>query len=103
MRKPRSALILFVLLVFGLSLAVPAEDVLETTYDESETQPYEAIPLFSSLSPLAASGTPRAVPNGVCLHSGTPFRFAVTRITGTDRHRPAEVRVALALLCTFLC
>jgi hypothetical protein len=46
MRKPRSALILFVLLVLSLSLAVPAEDALETNYDESETQPYEAIPLL---------------------------------------------------------
>jgi hypothetical protein len=39
MRKPRSAVILFALLVLSLTLAVPAEDALETTYDESETQP----------------------------------------------------------------
>src|ERR1019366_771632 len=73
MRKPRFALILFVLLVFGLTLAVPAEDVLETTYDESETQPYEAIPLLSIASPLTASGMTQAVLNDARLRSDTPF------------------------------
>ncbi len=38
MGKPRLTLIFSAFLVFGFSLVVPAEDVLETTYDESETQ-----------------------------------------------------------------
>ena len=41
MRRPPFALILFVLLGFGVFLAVPAEDLPETTYDESESLPYE--------------------------------------------------------------
>jgi hypothetical protein len=39
--KPYSILLLCVLLVFGLSFAIPAEDVPETAYDESEGLPYE--------------------------------------------------------------
>jgi hypothetical protein len=103
MRKPRFALILFVLLVFGLTLAVPAEDVLETTYDESETQPYEAIPLLSIASPLTASGMTQAVLNDARLRSDTPFRSAVTTSNDMGQHPTAEARIALAMLCTLLC
>ncbi len=103
MRKPRSVLLFFVLLVLGLSLTVPVEDLPETAYDESEASPYETTPLFSTLISQAAASVTGVVRRAVGLRSGTPFRFAVTRITGTDRHRPAEERVALALLCTLLC
>jgi hypothetical protein len=47
MRRPCSVLILFVLLGFGVSLGVPAEDVPETAYDESEALPYEMTPPLS--------------------------------------------------------
>lgn len=103
MRKPHSALIFFVLLVFGLSLAVPAEDVLETAYDESEAAPYASTPLCSNLISEAAASVTGAVRGPVDLRSDTPRRLAVTRFTGIDRHRLAEARVTLALLCTLLC
>jgi hypothetical protein len=103
MRKPRSALILFVLLVLSLTLAVPAEDVLETTYDESETQPYEDVPLFSILLPSATGCTTQAPISGLHLHSGAPSRLARTCFAGKVSHRSAKARVALALLCTLLC
>jgi hypothetical protein len=45
MRKPRSALLFFVLLVLGLSLAVPAEGLPETAYAESEAAPYASTSL----------------------------------------------------------
>ena len=54
MRRPCSILVLFVLLVFGASLVVPAEDAPETAYDESETLPYEGAPLFSITEPQAS-------------------------------------------------
>jgi hypothetical protein len=60
MRKPRSAFVLLLLLVFGVSLAVPAEDVPETPYDESETLPYEGTPLFSIVVPQASDRMARA-------------------------------------------
>jgi len=102
MRKPRSALILFVLLVLSLSLAVPVEDALETTYDESEAQPYEAIPLFSILL-LAADRTTQAVLTRVRPHLGVPSRLGLTCFADKASHRSAKAPVALALLCTLLC
>ena len=102
MRKPRSALILFVLLVLSLSFAVPAEDALETTYDESETQPYEAIPLFSILL-LAAGRATQAVLTRVRPHLGVPSRLGLTCFADKASHRSANAHVALALLCTLLC
>ena len=47
MRKPRSVLVLLLLVGLGVSLAVSVEDVPETPYDESETLPYESTPVFS--------------------------------------------------------
>ena len=58
MRRPCSVLILCVLLGFGVSLAVPAEDVPETPYDESETLPCEGTPLFSIAAPEAVAAAP---------------------------------------------
>ncbi len=55
MRRPWSVLILFVLLAFGVSLAVSAEDVPETAYDESEAPPFRDIPLFSIVVPRASA------------------------------------------------
>lgn len=55
MRKPRSVLILFLLLGFCMCLALPAEDVLETVYDESEALPYENTPLLSTVVPQASA------------------------------------------------
>jgi hypothetical protein len=57
MRRPCSILLLCVLLGFGAGLSVPAEDVPETAYDESQRLPYEVIPLLSSVSRPAAART----------------------------------------------
>ena len=57
MRRPRPPLVLCVLLFLGLSLAVPAEDLTETAYDESEAQPCESTALISNVTPQAASAT----------------------------------------------
>jgi hypothetical protein len=51
MKRPCSIFVLFVLLAFGVSLAVPAEDVPETAYDESEALPFEGTPLLSTIAP----------------------------------------------------
>jgi len=51
MRKPHSVLLMLVVLLgFGVSFCVPAEDVPETPYDESETVPYEMTPPLYSYS-----------------------------------------------------
>jgi hypothetical protein len=61
MRKPRSALALLLLLGLGVFLVVPAEDVPETPYDESESLPYEDTPVFSIGIPLLSARTTEAV------------------------------------------
>ncbi len=41
MRTPRSAVLLFVVVSFGLMWAVPSTDCLQTAYDEAKGLPYE--------------------------------------------------------------
>jgi hypothetical protein len=64
MRRPWSVLILFVLLGFGVSLALPAEDAFETAYDESETLPYEGSRVFSMVRPQASAAIAKAELSG---------------------------------------
>jgi len=98
-----SVLVLCVLLGFGVSLAVPAEDVPETAYDESEGLPYEGTPLFSIVAPLAAARTTQAVPSSLHPRLGAPCLFTRARVRDTDAHRSTDLRTSLALLCTLLC
>lgn len=61
MRKPCFVLIVFVLLGFGASVVVPAEDVPDTAYDESEALPYESTSVFSIAAPKALAPDGHAV------------------------------------------
>jgi len=103
MRRRCSILAFCILLAFGLSLAVPAEDVPETAYDESEALPYEGTPVFSTVVPLAAARTTQAVPSSLQPRLGAPSLFTSARVRDTDANRPNDVRTSLALLCTLLC
>ena len=98
MRTSRFAVVLL-LLCFGLSLAVPADDVPETGYNESEALPYEGTPVFSIAVPLAAARATQVVPNSLHHILGAPSRLPSARVG--DAHRSADV--SLALLCTLLC
>ena len=49
MKRRHSAIVFFVILTLGMSLAVPAEDLPETAFDESETLPYESTPSFAQV------------------------------------------------------
>lgn len=98
MRKPRSPVMVCVLLVSSLSWALPAEDVLETTYDESETQPYEAIPFFWILS-VADGWAGQAAVAGISL-SVPPSPFAERRRNYESSHRPTKAPVARVSLYT---
>jgi len=92
-----------VLLVMSLSLTVPAEDLPETAYDESEALPYESTALISDVMPQAAASAtqaervvPRRQPDAL-------FWPPLRRTNGTVIHRHTEARVALSLICTLLC
>jgi hypothetical protein len=60
MRRPGSILVLCLFLAFGVSLVVPAENVPETAYDESEALPYEGTPLFSIVVPQPSARIAKA-------------------------------------------
>jgi hypothetical protein len=100
MRKSWLILLYFVVLVLGLSLAVPAEDLPETAYDESEAAPYEITPRFSCVMSQAAALAVGAVRSALHLRCGTPFQFAVACITDTGSHPSAEARIALGRVNT---
>lgn len=51
MRPAHSILAVLAVLIFGLSFAVPANDLPETAYDESETPVCESTPLFCLTQP----------------------------------------------------
>lgn len=101
--KPRFVVILLMILTVGLSLGLPAEDVLDAVYDESEAVPYEVIPLFSvALRPVAVR-TAEAPLSYFHIKAGVPSPFAPARVRDTSARRSHDARVALALLCTLLC
>jgi hypothetical protein len=84
MRRSCSILVLFLLLAFGVSVAVPAEDVPETAYDESESLPCEVTPLFSIAVAKAVEAAPAV------LTGASPRCFdAVAENCGPYRERRA--------------
>lgn len=103
MRRASSILVLFVLLAFGLSLAVPAEDVPETGYDESEEAPYENTPLISIVLLRLSAPPIEVLPSSLRLKIGAPSLFAPAHIRDADVHRTAGARALSALLCILLC
>jgi len=103
MRSARSAIVFLAILTMGLSLSVLPEDVAETAFDESETQPYESNPLLSILVRPMAARTTKAPLSSLHPRFGAPSLFAPGRVSDTDAKRATNKRVSLALLCTLLC
>ena len=101
MKKSRSALLFFVLLVLGVSWAIPAEDVLDTAYDESEALPYEGTSLITDVISQAPA-TIQAVRHTLRFQAH-PSLVPAMRVNGTEAQRSADAPVALALLCTLRC
>lgn len=63
MTLPRPLCVVFVALALSVSFAAPAEDVLETAYDESELLPYENTSVLSiRLANAEAPPRPTRVP-----------------------------------------
>jgi hypothetical protein len=101
--KPHRAVLFLIVLTLGVSLGLPAEDVLDAVYNESEAVPYEVIPLVSIVvSPLLARST-QAAPNSFDQKLGVPSRFSSARARDTEAHRSADARALSALLCILLC
>jgi hypothetical protein len=104
MKKLRYTWVFVVLLVMGLPLAVPAEDLPETAYDESETLPYEATPQISESMPQPTASAAEAMPAARRRQLATPSpQSVVMPINGADAHPFPQAQVTLALLCPLLC
>jgi hypothetical protein len=103
MRRVSSILVLFLLLAFGASVAVPSEDVPETAYDESEAPPYETTPLFSTVTSPLFAGTTHAPLSSSRHEVEVRWPFTPPDIRDTNALRAAGTRVLSALLCVLLC
>jgi hypothetical protein len=101
--QPRFAVVFLMILTIGLSLGLPAVDVLEAVYDESEALPCEAIPQFSvTLQPVDVRIT-RAPLRSLRHRDGAPFPSVPAPVCDTDTKQCAHSRVSLAMVCTLLC
>ena len=100
MRTRRFTPALVLLLLLAFSLAVPAEDLTETAYDESDDVSYVSTAMSAEVMPALAS---QAAPGALPLQSTTRAPATAKGINGTDVHRSAEGRVALALRCVLRC
>ena len=103
MRKTGPTLVLLVLLSLGLSLAVPAEDLTETAYDESEALPGAITLRITGLMPPATASTSQTARTDRRRRLASPYRLTVAWVNGTRAHHSTDARVALALRCTLLC
>jgi hypothetical protein len=101
--KPRFAVVFLMILTIGLSLGLPAEDVLDAVYDESEALPYEVVPLFSIALRAVAFRTTQESVSSLNLRARVPFSLASAHVREMDARRFANGQVSLALLCTLLC
>ena len=80
MTQSRSLLVLLVALAFSVSFAVPVADDPETSYDESESLPYESSPVISPAEPEAAASAPVGQPRVVRLPRACPRRTSGQRL-----------------------
>jgi hypothetical protein len=101
--KPRCAVVFLMVLALGVSLGLPAEDVLDAVYDESETLPCEVIPLFSIVVPLVAARTTLAVLSSLHHKLGAAPLFTPARVRDNEAKGATDPQISLALLCTLLC
>jgi hypothetical protein len=101
--NPRRAVFFLMILTLGMSLGLPAVDVLDAVYDESEALPFEAIPQFSIVLLPVATRTTHAPLSSLRLKLSAPSPFPSARVRDTDANRHADARISFALLRTLLC
>jgi hypothetical protein len=97
MTQSRSVLVLLVALVLSVSFAVPAEDVPETAYDESESLPCESTPVVS----IAASETVEEAP-AVRADASQLLRTSLRRVAVRCSDRWAELPCTVSPLLVIL-
>ncbi len=101
--KPCCAVVFLMVLALGVSLGLPAEDVLDTVYDESEPLPFEMIPPVANVVLPVTAVTTQAQLSSLRLKVCAPSPLQLARFRDTDANRPTDTGISLALLCTLLC
>jgi len=101
--QPRLAVVFLMILTLGVSLGLPAEDVMDAVYDESEALPYEAIPLFSIVLRALPARTTQPTLSFFHPKLRAPCPFAPAHVHNTDVHRSTDVRALSSQLCILLC
>jgi hypothetical protein len=101
--KPHCAFVWMMVLALSATLGLPAEDVWDGTYDDSEAAPYELVPLDSiSSSPLSAESN-QAAPASLQKKVGEPSLCSFAGARFSDADEPSDARVSLAQLCMLRC
>jgi hypothetical protein len=101
--KPRGAVVLLMVLTLGTSLGLPAEDVLDIVYDESEPAPCEVIPLVSTASPLVPASGTQVPPRPLRRKPVVRSLFPAAQIRNTHAPRSTDTRALSELLCVLIC
>jgi hypothetical protein len=70
--KLRCAALLLTIVALGVSLGLPAEDVLDVVYDESEPMPYQAAIGFSVVLPQTFASIANTISHSPVLSGGPP-------------------------------
>jgi len=108
MRRAYTCVVFLMMLVSGLAYAVPAEDLPDTSYDESESQPCESRLPISSLMEQTASATRTAVSEAPAARTATLLQTTTSSPLGAKPvarpvgHRFAVPRSLLSHVCTLL-
>ena len=103
MGKPHHGYLCFVILILGLSLGLPAQDISETSYDESEALPYLLIRPFSNMVPPdAAARTTRRVLHSLQLTIRATSLSVPESTHEIDANR-SDARVSFARLSALRC
>ena len=97
MRNPCSILLLGVLLGFGAVFVIPAEDIAETAYDESEMLPLVRISTFSLVVADPCAAAPVVRTRGASRRIGS-LRGTTTQRLGHWISWPALVDETLTIL-----
>jgi hypothetical protein len=105
MNRILNCLVFLAILVLGLSPVVLAEDLPDTAYDESETQPYErGVDLTSQTTSEAQAAITQAhaVPSALRPPTPIPFQRNAKPVSDPYAHRFTGARGLLAQVCTLL-
>jgi hypothetical protein len=100
MTGPRCTVALLALLFLSFSFAVPAENLMETSYDESEGLLYVGSSSILNLAQKVTASTNQTRPTTESAVAS--IRTPIFDI-GRQGSRSPQTRSAQALLCTFLC